>query len=113
LGEANVLPAVLEADHAQTRLGLLALRQPRTDGARSDGVVVLRPEELQIAAANGSGSPNALVTSVEYYGHDARVELECQHPAGPFCLIARTTGVEAPEVGQHVRCSACAGAHAL
>jgi iron(III) transport system ATP-binding protein len=112
LGEANVLPAVLDADHAQTQLGALRLRAPQPGPAPRDGVVVLRPEELRIAAANGSGPPNALVTAVEYYGHDARIELICEHPRGQFALIARTTGIEAPEVGQRVVASATR-AHAL
>jgi iron(III) transport system ATP-binding protein len=113
LGEANILPARLEAEHAQTQLGPLRLRAPRPGAAPRDGVVVLRPEELQIAAANGSGPPNARVTAVEYYGHDARVELMCDHPGGMFSLIARTTGIEAPEVGQRVVCTAHSTAHAL
>jgi iron(III) transport system ATP-binding protein len=113
LGEANVLPAVLECEHAQTQLGALRLRVPPTGATPRDGVVVLRPEELRIAAANGSGSSNALVTAVEYYGHDARVELIYDHPGGQVALIARTTGSDAPQVGEHVVCSPCASAHAL
>jgi iron(III) transport system ATP-binding protein len=113
LGEANILPARLEAGRAQTQLGALALRAPQPDPARRDGVVVLRPEELVLAAANGSGPANAVVTRVEYYGHDARVELRCDHPSGEFCLVARTTGMDAPEVGQRVVCSAGCSAHAL
>jgi iron(III) transport system ATP-binding protein len=113
LGDANILPAVLNGEHAQTQLGALRLRDPRPGAAERDGVVMLRPEELRIAAANGSGPPNARVTGVEYYGHDARVELVCDHRDGPFSLIARTTGIDAPEVGQRVVCSARDGAHAL
>jgi len=113
LGEANILPAVLSAEHAMTQLGTLRLRTPRHGEGSRDGVVVLRPEELLIAAVNGSGAPNATVTAVQYYGHDARVELACEHDDGQFTLIARTTGTAAPHVGQRVVCSACAAAHAL
>jgi iron(III) transport system ATP-binding protein len=113
LGEANILPAVLTGQRAQTQLGELSLRVPRNGAPPRDGVVVLRPEELRISAVNGAGPPNARVTAVEYYGHDARVELVCDHPDGEFALIARTTGIEAPEVGERVCCRARAGAHAL
>jgi iron(III) transport system ATP-binding protein len=113
LGDANVLPAVLEGDRARTQLGMLRLRAARRDAATRAGIVIVRPEELRIAAANGSGPPNARVTGVEYYGHDARVELVCEHPDGSFALVARTTGTDAPEVGQHVVCSPCCSAHAL
>jgi iron(III) transport system ATP-binding protein len=113
LGEANVLPATLAAEHADTQLGALALRVARPATAACDGVVILRPEDLRIAKANGSGPPNALVTAVEYYGHDARVELVCDHPGGQMVLIARTAGDAAPEVGARVHCSVAARAHAL
>ena len=75
--------------------------------------MVLRPEELRLAVANGSGGSNAIVMAVEYYGHDARVELLCDHPGGTFELVARTIGTDAPIVGQRVVCSACSSAHAL
>ena len=104
---------MLRGDSAQTVLGALSLRAPRPDATACDGVVILRPEELRIAAANGSGPPNARVKSVEYYGHDARVELVCDHADGEFALVARTTGLDAPEVGQRVVCSARSSAHAL
>jgi iron(III) transport system ATP-binding protein len=113
LGEANVLPAVLDCERAQTQLGALRLRVPPTGATPREGVVVVRPEELRIAATNGSGAANARVTAVEYYGHDARVELVYNHPGGQFDLIARTAGSDAPRVGEHVVCSVCASAHAL
>ena len=112
LGEANLLPARLESDRAHTQLGALTLRCPRDGAAPCEGVVVLRPEALRLAAPNGS-QPNALVTAVEYYGHDARVELVCDHADGEFTLVARTSGIEAPEVGARVVCTACSAAHAL
>jgi iron(III) transport system ATP-binding protein len=113
LGDANILPARLAGDTADTRLGPLRLRSPLVGGGHRDGVVVLRPEELRLAPANGSGPANAIVTAVEYFGHDARVRLTCDHPAGEFPLIARTTGIEAPHVGERVVCKAGASAHAL
>jgi iron(III) transport system ATP-binding protein len=113
LGEANILPAVLEGDQADTLLGALRLRAPRPGVTAGGGFVVLRPEELRIVRANGSGLPNARVTSVEFYGHDARVELMCDHPTGEFSLVARTTGLDAPLVGHRVVCRARGTAHAL
>jgi iron(III) transport system ATP-binding protein len=112
LGEANVLPAMLDAEHAQTQLGALRLRVPPAGATPREGLVVLRPEELRIVAANGS-APNARVTAVDYYGHDARVELIYDHPGGQVALIARTAGSDAPQVGEHVVCSPCSSAHAL
>ncbi len=112
LGDANILPARLHGDRAETRLGALHLRAPRNGGAPREGVVVLRPEDLQIVAG-GAGQANALVTAVEYFGHDCRVELRCDDDGGEFGLVARTTGADAPEVGQRVVCRAPASAHAL
>jgi iron(III) transport system ATP-binding protein len=113
LGEANILPARIDGSRADTRLGSLLVRaRPPGDKPR-DGVVVVRPEELRLAAANGNGPPNALVTAVEYYGHDARVELTCSHPEGEFKLIARTNGADAPDVGQRVCCSPSGSTHAI
>jgi iron(III) transport system ATP-binding protein len=113
LGDANILPARLAGDTADTRLGPLRLRSPLAGSRPRDGVVVLRPEELRLAPANGSGPANAIVTAVEYFGHDARVKLTCDHPTGEFALIARTTGIEAPRVGERVVCQAGTSAHAL
>ena len=66
----------------------------------------------------GSPSPTARAHATRssppsFYGHDARVELVCEHPAGEFTLVARTTGIDAPEVGQRVVCSPGSTAHAL
>jgi iron(III) transport system ATP-binding protein len=113
LGEANILPARLEGSRADTQLGPLLVRARQPGDKPRDGVVVVRPEELRLAAANGNGPPNAVVTAVEYYGHDARVQLRCTHPEGAFTLIARTTGVDAPEVGQSVCCSPSGSTHAI
>ncbi|MDX6692099.1 MAG: iron(III) transport system ATP-binding protein [Solirubrobacteraceae bacterium] len=113
LGEANILPAHLDGGRADTRLGPLLVRARRRADEPCEGVVVVRPEELRLAAANGNGPPNAVVTAVEYYGHDARVELCCSHPDGEYTLIARTTGAEAPEVGERVCCSPPGSTHAI
>jgi hypothetical protein len=43
----------------------------------------------------------------------ARIELACEHPGDEFTLIARTRGIEAPEVGARVVCTAHSTAHAL
>ena len=110
LGEANVVPATIEDGVAQTPLGPVRLRDAAGEGAR--GVVVLRPEELTLTATGpDAGAANAEVGAVEFYGHDARIELRLDDPAGALPLIVRTGGHDAPEVGQRVLCAVGADGH--
>ncbi len=67
-----------------------------------DGLLLVRPEDMRLTAPDDGAWRTAVVESVEYFGHDARVHLRCEGPAGQDALVARTLGSESPEVGQRV-----------
>ena len=77
LGDANLLPA-------------------------DDGLMLVRPEDLRLGPPDGAAWRTAIVTAVEFYGHDARVQLHCEDAPDAPPLIARTIGSDTPEVGQRV-----------
>jgi iron(III) transport system ATP-binding protein len=88
LGDANLLPA---------------------DG----GLLLVRPEDLRLSTPNGSAWRTAVVTSVEFFGHDARVQLRCEDPSDTPALVARTTGGDTPDVGQRVALALPPAAHVV
>jgi iron(III) transport system ATP-binding protein len=60
--------------------------------------VLVRPEQLRL----GDGAVTARVAEVSFYGHDAAVTLDLHD--GPT-VVARVTGLDAPEVGLEVAVS--------
>ncbi|MGY1737991.1 ABC transporter ATP-binding protein [Geodermatophilus sp. SYSU D00684] len=91
VGEAVVLDGVAAGGRVASELGELALGRPCPDGPVR---VMLRPEQLRLTAG-----PGARVRGVDFYGHDARVELEL--PSGRR-VSARTEGAELPPPGAEV-----------
>ncbi|HZV73319.1 MAG TPA: ABC transporter ATP-binding protein [Conexibacter sp.] len=80
---------------------------PTTDG----GLMLVRPEDLRLSPPEDGAWRTAVVTSVEYFGHDARVQLRCEDPPDAPALIARTTGGDTPDVGQRVSLALPPAAH--
>ena len=68
IGEAVLLPAVLNGRTADTALGMVATRPT----AVSTGTVMLRPEQMS-ALPGGEAS----VTDVHYFGAETRYEISC------------------------------------
>ena len=95
VGGAMVLPAIVEDEVATTVLGELALASTCRAGTAR---VLVRPEALRIGEP-GTATP-AWVTEIAFYGHDAAVSLELV-PGGE-AVVARTNGLDAPEVGAAV-----------
>ena len=58
--------------------------------------MLVRPEDLRLGPPDGAAWRTAVVESVEYFGHDARVQLRCEDAAGEQPLIARTMGSDSP-----------------
>ncbi len=89
LGEAVVLPAVLNGSGARCALGVLPVR---TGGggapASKEGSVLLRPEQV-VLGPPGAGV-SARVTGVQFFGHDALVRLALVGTDVP--VVARTLG---------------------
>ena len=73
VGEANLVAGSAGDGVATTPLGSV----PVAAGHRGSVDVLLRPEALELAAANGGGTGVGTVELVEFYGHDTvyRVEL--------------------------------------
>jgi iron(III) transport system ATP-binding protein len=93
VGEAVVLPAVLRGDGtAECALGSVAVRRSGTSPAGGGrGSVLLRPEQLTLGPP-GAGV-KAKVTGVQFFGHDALVELSLPGVIGGAPpMVARTLG---------------------
>jgi iron(III) transport system ATP-binding protein len=89
VGDAVWLDGEVTAGVAATAVGDIAVEAP--DGPAR---LLLRPEQLRL----GAGEPNAIVSEVEYFGHDALVTLEF---AGGVRLRSRILG-GAPVAGRAV-----------
>jgi iron(III) transport system ATP-binding protein len=97
LGEAVVLPADATGTVAQCALGTVRLIEP----AHGKITVVLRPEQIRLSSdtdgeALGSAA-TGVVRSIDYYGHDALVELELLPTA--VRVQARLMGTHLPQPG--------------
>jgi iron(III) transport system ATP-binding protein len=96
VGEAVVLDGAASGGRVASELGELTLGRPCPDGPVR---VLLRPEQLRLSAGPGT---RARVRGVDFYGHDARVELEL--PSG-LRVSARTEGGALPAEGTEVAVS--------
>ena len=97
LGEAVVLPADATGTVARCALGTVRLIDP-ADGKIT---IILRPEQIQLSTEPAGGplgtAAIGVVRSVDYYGHDALVELELLPTA--VRVQARLMGMPIPVPG--------------
>ncbi|MGS0684140.1 ABC transporter ATP-binding protein [Nakamurella sp. GG22] len=79
IGDTCTVPGFVAGSAAHGPLGDLAIRHP-VGADRFDGpaLLMLRPEQLQIRTEPPAGTPGvrAVVSSVEYFGHDCVVTAE-------------------------------------
>jgi iron(III) transport system ATP-binding protein len=108
-GDATVLDVQVAAGAATSAVGVLPVADgsPVTSGP---GRAVIRPEQVAVAAPAqdpGARPPNGRVRAVEYYGHDARVDVDLLIGERPSTLriVARVPGVDAPAEGDLVTVS--------
>lgn len=104
IGEAVLLPAVVTDGLAHTVLGDLPLASAparKADGAQTDasGMVLLRPEQLEILPAAATDRIRATVSRVDFHGHDALLSLRL--PDGTM-VAARVLGPAGAVVGGEV-----------
>jgi iron(III) transport system ATP-binding protein len=94
VGDANLLPGTVSGGMAMTALGPLAIADASSPVRESDQVLVLvRPEQVELHAANGGGGLTGLVVNCHYYGHDMLVTIEMAGTGGRRSLLsARLTG---------------------
>ncbi|HSZ14279.1 MAG TPA: ABC transporter ATP-binding protein [Solirubrobacteraceae bacterium] len=134
LGAVNLIDARFEDGTALTPLGALALRGGHPAGGARAGVVMIRPEQLDVRlradgepAEQGAAGPlDGRVEQCRYYGHDALLHIRPEPPhAGAEqsltspepprqeLLLARVHGEQALPVGTPVTVAARGPATAL
>jgi iron(III) transport system ATP-binding protein len=108
LGAVNVLEAQFQDGRAHTPLGALELRGAVAASGAEAGVVVVRPEQLDVLVLeDGASSESAAavcgrVEQCRYYGHDALLHIRREEPDAAEVLLARVHGERALPVGTRV-----------
>jgi iron(III) transport system ATP-binding protein len=106
LGAVNLIDASFEGAIARTPLGALELRDGA--GAHAAGLVMVRPEQLEVQL-QGTAAREGLAGRVEqcrYYGHDALLHIRPEQPPDAELLLARVHGEQALAVGTPVTVAA-------
>jgi len=113
LGAVNVVDAQFKDGAARTTLGSLALRDAPASAHAGAGVVMVRPEQLDVRlleeGSDSRGTTPALAGRVErcrYYGHDALLHIRPEEQAGGEILLARVRGEQALPAGTRVTVAA-------
>jgi iron(III) transport system ATP-binding protein len=107
LGAVNLVPADFRAGSALTPLGMLELRG--NQGEQGSGLVMVRPEQLDVRPRAGTTGPVGVAGRVEqcrYYGHDALLEIRPEQPQAGELLLARVLGEQALPAGTEVTVAA-------
>ncbi|MEU7604920.1 ABC transporter ATP-binding protein [Streptomyces sp. NPDC040724] len=94
VGDAVLIPGMADDGTATTALGRLPLEVPPV--GRSEGTVLLRPEQLQLTEA--ATAAQGTVTDVTFYGHDAMVTVSVDGLESPVGI--RVPGPVAVRPGQ-------------
>jgi iron(III) transport system ATP-binding protein len=111
LGAANLIDATFRDGFAHTPLGVLAVRADPHSSMPAQGVVMLRPEQLEVRALDGGQDTTAAagvhghVEQCRYYGHDALLQIrpdDLNGGVGADLLVARVHGEAALAVGTAV-----------
>lgn len=100
VGEVNLVGAQLKRDRAQTYFGDVPLLDD-PNGTKSDTIEVLvRPEDLRISTSEDVDQTNGRIELVEYYGHDAMVQVRLDDGTN---LRVRTGPVPPAQRGNRVK----------
>jgi len=113
LGAVNLIDARFQHGTALTTLGALELRGAAAGAGAAAGVVMVRPEQLDVRvredgardepAAAGVGGR---VEQCRYYGHDALLHIRPEQPGRAELLLARVHGEQALAIGTAVTVAA-------
>jgi iron(III) transport system ATP-binding protein len=120
LGAVNLLDAQFADGTALTALGPLELRGGRAERDRRAGVVIVRPEQLDVRVHDDGdqGAQPAVriagrVEQCRYYGHDALLRIRPEQTGAELLLLARVHGEHALPAGTRVTVGAHGHATAL
>jgi iron(III) transport system ATP-binding protein len=128
IGEANVIPGILNGSSVQTLLGLLAVTGtdpgpadgragPARNGSDGPGqcpaMVLIRPEQVELVpgtpgspgtgpAADGDTGLTGRITGYGYHGHDAVVTVQPERDPHAPALTVRTLGGAGLSTGSRV-----------
>jgi iron(III) transport system ATP-binding protein len=112
VGEANVLEGVLNGAVVKTLLGNLPLDSAAAAlGTAGQVTVLIRPEQIDLAAGDGPGAGGELapadgltgrVTSYGYHGHDAVLRVQPDHTLDDRTIVVRIVGGRHLPVGSPV-----------
>jgi iron(III) transport system ATP-binding protein len=105
LGDANLVPGVVDGGSVRTRLGVLPVEGTAGAGGPGGQVLVLvRPEQVQLIREPRGAYLTGRVEDYQFFGHDAvvRVRPEPADPGGPATLVVRVTGGAVWEPGSRV-----------
>ncbi len=113
LGAVNVIDAHFQNGTARTPLGALELRAAPAKSGAGAGVVMVRPEQLDVrvrqqgaAGESAAAGLGGRVEQCRYYGHDALLHIRPEAPGGAAVLLARVHGEQALAVGTPVTVAA-------
>jgi iron(III) transport system ATP-binding protein len=97
VGEANLVDGVLGDEAVETILGSLPVHSG-TRALRPGKVTVLvRPEQIDIAARNGAAGLAGRIVAYGYHGHDAVVHvIPDAEPATPAIVVRTLGGCDLP-----------------
>jgi iron(III) transport system ATP-binding protein len=100
VGESVVLPAIIDGATASCALGRLEVAGGRAPHGAT--TVLIRPEQILIAAGGEAAGVAAEVAEVTYFGHDTAVRLQLLDGTP---ILARVVGADAPPTGERVTLS--------
>jgi len=106
VGDANLLEGVLAGAVVKTLLGNLPLDSAAAAlGPAGQVTVLIRPEQIELAAADALPAGDGLagrVTSYDYHGHDAVLRVQPDHAADDRTIVVRVAGGRHLPVGSPV-----------
>ncbi len=108
LGDAIVLPAMVENGYADCALGRIAVDGNHAGKAE----IMLRPEQINITANDAASTIDARVIDVQFGGAVSTVVIALADTSLPPFLV-RTSGITLPDPGDTVQLDIAGRAHVL
>jgi iron(III) transport system ATP-binding protein len=93
IGDANLVDGILGDGSVETILGPLPVQSSGRASLNPGPVTVLvRPEQIDIAAKNGTHGLDGRIVAYGYHGHDAVVHVVPELEPGLPAIVVRTLG---------------------